>query len=78
MDCRKVGEVVFLYTDNEMEEELRISFKEHMDHCPQCAQKISRTERLLLLVRKRCHRRAAPAELRERILTSFPHRRGPS
>ncbi len=76
MNCRKVREVLFLYTDNEMEEELLISFKEHMEHCPPCAQQITRTQRLLLLVRKRCHRVQAPASLRERILTSFPHRRG--
>ncbi len=75
MDCRKVREVVFLYTDNEMEEELLISFREHMDHCPPCAQEIHRTERILRLVRRRCSRQSAPASLRERILTSFPHRR---
>ena len=74
MDCRKVREVVFLYTDNEMEEELLISFREHMDRCPGCAREIHRTERLLMLVRKRCSRQTAPARLRERILTSFPHR----
>ncbi len=75
IDCRKVREVLFLYTDNEMEEELLISFKEHMDHCPGCAKRITRTERMLLIVRKRCARRSAPARLRERILTSSPHRR---
>ena len=75
MDCRRVREVVFLYTDNEMEEELLISFKEHLDHCPQCAHRATRAARLLLLVRKRCHRQSAPDGLRERILTSFPHRR---
>lgn len=75
MDCRKVREVLFLYTDKEMEEELLISFREHMENCPPCAQQITRTERILLLVRKRCHRQQAPASLRERILTSFPHRR---
>ncbi len=74
MNCRKVREVVFLYTDNEMEEELLISFREHMDNCPPCAKALNRTERLLLLVRKRCSRAAAPKRLRERILTSFPHR----
>ncbi len=75
MNCRKVREVVFLYTDNEMEEELLISFREHMDGCPPCARAIDRTERLLLLVRRRCSREAAPERLRERILSSFPHRR---
>ena len=75
MDCRKVRETVFLYTDDEMERELLISFKAHLDKCPPCAHQIIRAQRLLLLVRKRCHRQEAPARLRERILTSFPHRR---
>ena len=43
MDCRRVREVVFLYTDNEMGEELLISFREHVDLCPTCARRIDRT-----------------------------------
>jgi mycothiol system anti-sigma-R factor len=78
MDCRKVQEIVFLYTDNEMGEELLISFRRHRDVCPHCAQYIQKAERLLMLVRKRCGRKGAPARLRQRILTSFPHRRGPA
>lgn len=75
MDCRKAQEVVFLYTDNEMGEELLISFRSHMEICPHCAQYIRKAERLIMLVRKRCGREGAPARLRQRILTSFPHRR---
>ena len=69
--------MVFLYTDNEMGEELLISFREHMQLCPRCASRISRTERFLTLLRERCVRTSAPQRLRERILTSLPHRRGP-
>lgn len=76
MDCRKVQEVVFLFTDNEMEEELLISFKEHIDLCPPCARRIDAKRKLLKLVRKRCIRAAAPEGLREKILIAFPHRRG--
>lgn len=75
MNCRKVQEVVFLYTDNEMGEELLVSFRRHMDLCPHCAQYIQQAEQLITLVRKRCGRAEAPARLRRRILTSFPHRR---
>lgn len=75
MKCREVREVVFLYTDNEMGEELLVSFRRHLAHCPGCAARIVRAERLVRLVRKRCVRAAAPERLRVRILTSFPHRR---
>ena len=75
MECREVREVVFLYTDNEMGEELLISFRRHLELCPRCAARISRAETLVRIVRQRCVRAAAPDRLRRRILTSFPHRR---
>ena len=75
MECREVREVVFLYTDNEMGEELLISFRRHIELCPRCAARISRAETLVRILRQRCVRAAAPARLRRRILTSFPHRR---
>lgn len=75
MNCRKVREVLFLYTDNEMEQELRISFREHLDLCPSCARRIDAARVLLNLIRDRCARESAPERLRRRILTSFPHRR---
>ena len=75
MECREVREIVFLYTDNEMGEELLISFRRHVELCPRCAAQISRAETLVRIVRQRCIRASAPARLRRRILTSFPHRR---
>lgn len=75
MECREVREVVFLYTDNEMGEELLISFRHHVAHCPRCAARIVRAETLVRVVRQRCSRAAAPERLRTRILTRSPHRR---
>ena len=75
MDCRKVREVVFLYTDNELEESIVISFREHLELCPKCARRIAVTQHLMTLFRKRCARTVAPEGLRRRILTSLPHRR---
>lgn len=75
MDCRKVRQVVFLYTDNEMDGELLISFQEHVAICPECARQAVRAERLVAVVRKRCIRQAAPSGLRERIRISLRHRR---
>lgn len=75
MNCRKVREIMFLYTDNEMGEELLVSFREHLDLCPPCARRIDRAVQLITIVRERCTRTAAPPHLRHRILTSLPHRR---
>ncbi len=75
MNCRKIREVVFLYTDNEMDGELLISFRRHVEICPDCARTTRDAQRLVELLRRRCARAAAPPSLRQRILTSFPHRR---
>ncbi len=76
MRCSSVQEVIFLYTDNELEEEIRVSVRRHVELCPECAREIAYTTRLLQLLRQRCKRATAPSRLRRRILTSLPHRRG--
>jgi mycothiol system anti-sigma-R factor len=75
MNCTRVKEIIFLYTDNEMEEELLVSFREHLVLCPGCARQIKYTQRMLTVLRKGCSRTPAPESLRRRILTSLPHRR---
>ncbi len=75
MDCEEVSKVLFLFVDNEMEEDLLILFRAHMERCSGCADRIVYTRKLLLVVRERCVRCAAPHTLRRRILTSLPHRR---
>lgn len=76
MKCSRVKEVIFLYTDNELEEEVRVSVRRHVELCPECARQIAYTARLLQLLRQRCKRATAPSRLRRRILTSLPHRQG--
>ena len=71
MNCRKVREVVFVYTDNEMEGELLISFRQHLAMCPECARQTVFAERLVMVVRQRCVRTLAPEQLRRRILTGL-------
>jgi len=68
MNCRKFTEVVFLYTDDEMDGELLVSFREHIELCPGCARRIDYTRRMLMTFRQRCARATAPEILRERIL----------
>ncbi len=75
MNCHKIREVVFLYTDNELERSLRIEVREHLVICPQCARQIEYTRRILDLLRRSCLRAEAPLRLREKILASMPHRR---
>ncbi len=76
MKCSSVQEVIFLYTDNELEEEICVSLRRHVELCPECAREVAYKERLLQLLRQRCTRATAPSRLRRRILTSLPHRRG--
>ena len=76
MDCKEVDEVIFLFFDNEMNEELLTPFHDHVAHCGHCAQQMRYTRKLLLVVRQRCLRCMAPETLRHRILISFPHRSG--
>ena len=73
MNCSRVREVIFLYADNELGEELLVSVQEHVVLCPQCARRIEYTRRLLTVVRKSCTRTRAPERLRKRILTSLRH-----
>jgi mycothiol system anti-sigma-R factor len=76
MDCREVNEALFLFFDNELEEALLTTFRDHVDGCSDCAKRVDYTRKLLLIVRQRCIRCSAPDRLRQRILVSLPHRRG--
>lgn len=77
MDCKEVSEVLFLFFDNEMEEELLTPFRDHVGRCGDCSKKVDYTRKLLVIVRERTIRWSAPDGLRHRILISMPHRRTP-
>lgn len=74
MDCKEVGSVLFLFFDNEMDENLLTPFRDHVSGCRDCARQVDYTRKLLLIVRQRCVRCTCPDRLRHRILTSLPHR----
>lgn len=74
MDCKRFREVVFLFIDDEMGEELREPFHQHLECCPPCLHHATYAKKFIFLIRERCVRRAASAALRERILASLPHR----
>lgn len=73
MDCKRVKQVIFLYVDNEMGEEVHLAFEEHMSECSHCAERIENTRRWLTVFRRSCLRVQAPESLRRRILTSLRH-----
>ena len=77
MDCKEVGSVLFLFFDNEMEDDLLTPFRDHVALCSDCARQMDYTRKLLLVVRERCIRCTCPDGLRLRILTNFPHRTSP-
>ena len=76
MDCSRFEEIVFLYSDNQLEQELVVFYRRHIDLCPACARRAAYTDRLLGILRQRCERATAPDRLRRRILASLPHRDG--
>ena len=71
MDCKGARQVIFLYVDNEMGEQLHLAFEEHAAVCPHCARHIEHTRRWLTLVKVRCRRKRAPEHLRRKILASL-------
>ena len=76
MDCKRIKEeLVFLFADNEMGQDLLISFRRHVSACPHCAREAEYTQELLTIVRRRAIRRPAPRGLRTKILAGLPHRR---
>ena len=76
MDCKRIKEeLVFLFADNEMGQELLISFRRHVSVCPHCAREARYTQHFLTLVRRPTVRRTAPRGLRSKILARLPHRR---
>jgi len=76
MDCKRARASMYTVTDNELEGELLMTFREHLGSCPGCSQQFLYVSRLLAVVRGRCCRHEAPPTLRIRILSSFPHRGG--
>lgn len=74
MNCKRAAEIIFLYIDeNELGGDLD-DLQAHLERCPPCQQRALFIRKLLVTFRQRCNRHPAPSELRQRILTSLPHR----
>ena len=78
MDCKECCSALYLFFDNELEEDLRIPFDDHIGQCGHCATRMQYTRRLLMIVRQstsvRC---SAPERLRIRILACLSQGRAP-
>jgi anti-sigma factor (TIGR02949 family) len=70
MNCHQARRFVFLFADNEMEETVLVSFRQHLGGCPHCAREADQAVRRVMVLRRRCYRVrvAAPESLRDRIL----------
>lgn len=70
--CREAMAAVFLFFDNEMEEDLLEPFRDHVSSCSDCAKRMDYTRKLLLIIRERSIRCKAPQRLVDRIRSSLP------
>ena len=77
MNCKRFRQVLVQVVDDELEQEICVSVEEHIVICPSCAAELEHHRQLKILLRERCTKAQAPRSLRQKILTSFPHRRGP-
>ncbi|MBZ0102952.1 MAG: zf-HC2 domain-containing protein [Thermoanaerobaculia bacterium] len=67
MACNRCRRLLFLWVDREREALPVGPLAEHLENCPECRSQAIRVERLVLTIRSRCHREAAPGHLAVRI-----------
>jgi hypothetical protein len=68
MQDKSLRELAFLFLDNEMDSENRVSFRARIECCNETQQETQYCLRLLTVVREHCPRQHAPPQLRRRIL----------
>jgi mycothiol system anti-sigma-R factor len=67
IDCDDVLRDVYLYLDDETDEELRNRIRRHLDGCAPCLKQFGLEQDVRSLVARCCGGDQAPAHLRERI-----------
>ena len=67
MSCKRIQRTIFLWVDRDREERLRAPLEHHLEGCPHCRERAVRVERIVVLLRQRCVRRAAPDALQQKI-----------
>jgi anti-sigma factor (TIGR02949 family) len=67
MGCNRARHLLFLWIDRDHESLPVGPLERHFGECPECREHAGRVERLVVLVRTRCPREAAPRRLVSRI-----------
>lgn len=67
-DCEKLRRLLYVFIDNELDEDAAHSLRVHAELCPDCADAVDAQRHLQALLR-RCCRQSAPADLRARVIT---------
>jgi anti-sigma factor (TIGR02949 family) len=68
MDCNGARKSIYLFIDQQLDDESVRHLERHVAGCPHCARRRDFTQRWLLLVRQRMIRLTAPTSLHRRIL----------
>jgi anti-sigma factor (TIGR02949 family) len=67
MGCHRTRRLLFLWVDRERAPLPRAPLERHLEECPACRRRADQVERIVLMVRTSCGRRAVPDGLAERI-----------
>ena len=70
-DCSQVLRDVWLFLDDEMDQERRALVQHHLDECSPCLAEAGLEAKLKALLRTKCGGERAPQSLRERLTTQF-------
>ena len=68
MNCREAVERLYEYLDRELTPEAEREVRQHLEACRPCGQHFDFEQAFLKFVAARCRTRAAPPELKRRIL----------
>ncbi|WP_019855347.1 mycothiol system anti-sigma-R factor [Actinopolyspora mortivallis] len=69
--CADVLAEVWLFLDNECDQERRAVLRRHLDECGSCLEHYGIEEHLKELLHRKCGGEHAPAELRDRLRSSI-------
>ncbi|SFD73971.1 mycothiol system anti-sigma-R factor [Actinopolyspora alba] len=69
--CEDVLAEVWLFLDNECDQERRAALRKHLDECNSCLEHYGIEEHLKELLHRKCGGEHAPAELHDRLRSSI-------
>lgn len=69
--CEEVLGEVWLFLDNECDQQRRALVQEHLDECGSCLEQFGIEEHIKALLHRKCSGEHAPTELRDRLRTSI-------